>query len=289
MFSEEVNVSKVYSLSSRELLYTHSKMWAICTEAYDGVFTSEVDAKIQKVLNYQLVDRSKENNTAEEREKFIDIFYNDVLENINVTFAQPMSILRYNDEWINLLAELDINSDIKETLSDLHGNESGLILDIVLDANGNTTGFTTSGMQLNTAYETTELGELYKNMSNNPATSDAVMFIEHKKDSDNIIIHTSRNYSLKNYSFPSSNDKESRIIEFNPTLIKRDKQEYVNYWLSNATKFNLMTEDDSIWIKSLIDHQMQEIDLSFVFDADKTLIDVLVYKREVKEFKVWRA
>ena len=34
--------------------------------------------------------------------------------------------------------------------------------------------------------------------------------------------------------------------------------------------------------------RMQEIDFEFEFNGDKTLRDVLVYKREVKEFKVNR-
>lgn len=285
MFSEEVNVSKVYSLSNRELLYTHSKMWASCTEAYDGIFTTEANAKIQKILEYRFINDSLRHRS---KEKYINIYYNDAIDKISITFAQPTSILRINEEWINLLAELDINSGIRETLNDLHGDASGFIQNIILDVNGNTTGFTTNKIELNSAHQTTALGELYENLSNNTATSDCKMWIEHQKDSDNTIVHTSRSYSLRNYSFTSSNNKERKITVYNPTKVERNKQEYVNYWLETATTLNLITEDDGVWIKSLIDHQMQEIDLSFVFDADKTLIDVLVYKREVKEFKVWR-
>lgn len=286
MFSEEVNVSKVYSLSSRELLHTHSRMWAACTEAYDGIFTSEANTQIQKILEYRFInDSNRERNTT----KFIDICYNDAIESIGVTFGQSTKMLYDNAEWINLLAELDLNSDIRETLDDLHAGEFGWIQNIILDVDGNTTGFTTDKMNLNPAHETTAIGQLYKNLSNNTATSDCKMVIEHQKNTDNIIAHTSRSYALRNYSLPSSNDKERKIIDFDLQKVERDKQEYVNYWLKTAATFNLITDDDVVWIKSLIDHQKQEIDLSFVFDGDKTLIDVLVYKREVKEFKIWRA
>ena len=50
----------------------------------------------------------------------------------------------------------------------------------------------------------------------------------------------------------------------------------------------MISADDAAWIRTLIDHDDQEIDFSFVFNLAGALDDVLIYKREAKMFKSFR-
>jgi regulation of enolase protein 1 (concanavalin A-like superfamily) len=50
----------------------------------------------------------------------------------------------------------------------------------------------------------------------------------------------------------------------------------------------MISADDAAWIRTLIDHDDQEIDFSFVFNLAGGLEDVLIYKREARNFNSFR-
>ena len=114
------------------------------------------------------------------------------------------------------------------------------------------------------------------------------VWFEHSKLNDNIVVHTRRDYTNRIYAFPA-NAAEKQIASLQWRKKKRPKSQIRENWIDRIEQvYEMISADDAAWIRTLIDHTDQEIDFSFVFNAAGALDDVLIYKREAKNFKSFR-
>ena len=290
MFTQEYNVSTVYRLSTREQEFVHSKIWAACTcamdDRYPDIFTPEAKQKVQDILTFDYVSPYRQ--TSKGQVKYIDIWYADTIKEIEVTTDIELASLTYANEMLNAVAVLDINDDIKEKFVDLHDVDvptQSKIWSVTIDGNGTTTGVTTTAKDLDPRWIDTELGQFIDKLKKD-ASRDAEFF--HRKGQNGVIIRPWCPYSSRAYVFPALTGTE-KMTSFDWKKRTPSTAETRNRWIDVVTDvYQMITADDAEWIRSLIDHEDQQIDFSFIFDDDKNLVDVYVYKREVCEFKVAR-
>ena len=288
MFSEEYDVSKVYSLSRRELLHTHARMWAVCTslvsDSYEDIFTPEATAKAQDVLQFEFLDSGR--NDSASKTKFIQIYYNDSIEKIHVTTGMNMIHLYEENEWNNIVDILDPNLDIKEvvrnTFADIH--PTGIVVEgFILDGDGNTIGMQTNPQRIRNTESL--LGKTIERLITQPQ----VVFIDWMKDGT-IIVHTRKDYNGRHYTMPR--DPRQTVMNLRRWEYKKTdypKRKIVeDYTQRIVENYELVTDEDRSWMLSLLDHPEQEIDFSYMFTAEGDLTDVLVYKREASRFESWR-
>ena len=292
MFTEEYNVSKVYRLSTREQEFVHAKMWAACTcaesDEYPDIFTPEAKQKIQDILTFDYISPLRE--TSKSYVKYIDIWYADEIKEIEVSTDIMLPLLGYPREMLNAVAVLDINDDIREKFKDLHygrGNRlnGAKVWSITIDKNGNTTGTSTTAKDLDPKWDETELGQ-FINLLKTDKRQDVEFF--HRKNQDGVIIRPWCPYLNRCYDFPSVRGTQKLIsLDWHKKVFSMTQLR--NRWIDVVTNvYQMISADDAEWIRSLIDHDEQQIDFSFIFDGDKKLVDVYVYKREVCNFKVAR-
>jgi len=288
MFSEEYDVSKVYSLSRRELLHTHARMWAVCTSvvsnSYEDIFTSKATAKAQDLLNFEFLDSTK--NDTRSKTKFIEIYYNDSIEKIYVTTGMNMIYLLDSSEWYNILTSFDANPNFREVVSNTFAdiNPTQIIVEgFILDGDGNTIGMQTNPQSIRNTESL--LGKTIQRLVTQPH----VVFIDWMKDGT-IIVHTRRDYNTRYYKMPR--DPNATVLnvrrwEYKKTEFPKRKM-VEDYTQKVVENYELVTDEDRAWMLSILDHPEQEIDFSYVFTAEGDLTDVLVYKREASRFESWR-
>jgi|13_taG_2_1085334.scaffolds.fasta_scaffold03254_4 hypothetical protein len=290
MFSEELDVSKVYRLSTKEIQYTTASMWAVCTsiasDSYDEIFTDSAKSQLIDVLNFDYISKGLE--VSNSMTKYIDICYNDTIEKISATCGVLISSIVDPSEWENAVAVLDLNRDIREkivALFDIPGPINVGISEMHMDVDGNITGLNTSPRVLDPAHKDTQLGVFMKSLADR--ISCKVTF-EHTKGDSGLIVHTHRGYTTRPYTLPKDPTGD-RILEFKHSKKKWTKIQSRDLWIDlMVSRYAMMNDEDAAWCKSLFDHDEQEIDFSFEFDGDYNLIDILVYKREAKDFVSWR-
>ena len=288
MFAEEYDVSKVYSLTRRELLHTHERMWAVCTSvvsnSYENIFTPEATAKAQDILNFEFLDSGK--NYSASKTKFIEIYYNDSIEKIYVNTEMNMFHLLEKKEWYNILTSLDANADFREVVSNTFADINPTQINVegfIIDGDGNTIGMQTNPQRIRNTESL--LGKTMERL----VTQSQTVFIDWMKDGT-IIVHTRRDYNSRYYKMPRDPNQtvldikrwEYKKTEFPKRKLVEDYTQRIN------ENYELITDDDREWMLSLLDHPEQEIDFSYVFTADGDLIDVLVFKREASRFESWR-
>ena len=289
MFSEEYDVSKVYSLSRRELLHTHARMWAVCTsvvsDSYENIFTPEATAKAQDILQFEFLDSGRSDSSS--KTKFVEIYYNDSIEKIYVTTGMNMIHLYEENEWNNVLDKFDPNVNIREVVSNTFAagiNVNQIIVEgFILDGDGNTIGMQTNPQSIRNTESL--LGKTIERLITQPQ----VVFIDWMKDGT-ITVHTRKDFNARHYTMPRDpNQTVMNLRRWEYKKTEYPKREVVeNYTQRIVENYELVTDEDRSWMLSLLDHPEQEIDFSYVFTAEGDLTDVLVYKREASRFESWR-
>jgi hypothetical protein len=289
MFAAELDVSKVYRLSDKSLLHTHARMWPQCTslmdDQYPEIFTDAQIDKIQKVLGFTFInpDYYVPTNTT----KYVEIYYNQEIEKIDVTTDMSVEYLMHDDEWNALSLELDPIEDIRDRMLSLFqriGPNQIRIRKFQFDADGNTIGMSHTPQRITNTLEGSKLYQFIKRISRQ---QHKVWFDQHKADRD-IVVHTRRDYTNRIYAFPA-NAAEKQIASLDWRKKKQPKSNIRNNWIDRIEQiYEMISADDAAWIRTLIDHDDQEIDFSFVFNLAGGLEDVLIYKREARNFNSFR-
>ena len=289
MFAAELDVSKVYRLSDKSLMHTHARMWPQCTslvdDQYPNIFTDAQIDKIQKVLGFTFVgpDYYVPTNTT----KYIEIYYNEEIEQVDVTTDMSVEYLMDDVEWNALSLELDPIEDIRDRMLNLFqriGPNQIRIRKFQFDADGNTIGMSHTPQRITNTLQGSKLYQFIERISHQ---QHKVWFDQHKADRD-IVVHTRRDYINRIYAFPA-NAAEKQIASLDWRKKKRPKSQIRENWIDRIEQvYEMISAEDAAWIRTLIDHTDQEIDFSFVFNAAGALQDVLIYKREAKNFNSFR-
>ena len=289
MFAAELDVSKVYRLSDKSLLHTHARMWPQCTslvdDQYPNIFTDAQIDKIQKVLGFTFVDPDYfvPTNTT----KYIEIYYNEEIEQIEVTTDMSVEFLMPEAEWYQFSLELDPIEDIRERVLNLFqriGPNQVNIGKFKFDADGNTISMSHTPHHITKTLQGSRLYQFVEKISHQQHK----VFFEQFKEDRNIVVHTRRDYTNRIYAFPA-NAEEKQITSLNWRKKKKPKSDIRENWIDRIEQvYEMISADDAAWIRTLIDHDDQEIDFSFVFNLAGALEDVLIYKREAKMFKSFR-
>lgn len=289
MFAAELDVSKVYRLSDKSLLHTHARMWPQCTslvdDQYPNIFTDAQIDKIQKVLGFTFIDPDYfvPSNTT----KYIEIYYNEEIEQIEVTTDMSVEFLMDDKEWYQLKYELDPIEDIRERMLNLFeriGPNQIRVGKFKFDADGNTIAMSHTPQRITKTLQGSTLYRFIEMISHQQHK----VFFEQSKSDRSIVVHTRRDYSNRIYAFPANAaDKEIASLQWRKK--KQPKSNIRNNWIDRIEQvYEMISADDAAWIRTLIDHDDQEIDFSFVFNLAGALDDVLIYKREAKMFKSFR-
>lgn len=289
MFAAELDVSKVYRLSDKSLLHTHARMWPQCTslvdDQYPNIFTDAQTDKIQKVLGFTFID--PDYFVPRYTTKFIDIYHNEEIEEIEVTTDMSVEYLMNEKEWYQLSLELDPIEGIRDKMLNLFeriGPSHLRVEGFKFDADGNTIGMTHNPHLIT---KTLQNSDLYDFIALVGQQEHRVWF-EHSKLNSNIVVHTRRDYANRLYALPA-NAAERQIASLNWRKKRQPKSVVRDKWIDSIENvYELISADDAAWIRTLIDHDDQEIDFSFVFNAAGALDDVLIYKREAKNFQSFR-
>ncbi|CAF34295.1 hypothetical protein S-PM2d230 [Synechococcus phage S-PM2] len=295
MFAEELEVCKVYSIRNREELYTHSKMWAICTsvysDEYEDIFSPEVKQKLQEVLMFEFHDVDK--IIPKSLTKYVEICYKDnEIKQSSVTTEIPFVFMADGVEWHKLTSELQFDDNLRERIDHIFSLNSptDIFCDkVIIDNNGNTIGVSISPTMLKpNSFIDTDLRRIYETASNLKQFVDFDLM----HNDDDIVIHTKQPFNLIVYGVPRDESDSSLLgyKKFKPTKQTYEKSLEVQFHIEDQENlFIACTGDDVEYLKSLITHPSQEIDFSYIFYKDGNLKDVLAYKREVKNFEVWRS
>ena len=59
--------------------------------------------------------------------------------------------------------------------------------------------------------------------------------------------------------------------------------------LNVIRSLDIITDEQEEWLLNLFDHDEQEFDLDYVFNKDGSLKDIIVLKREARDFQIWRS
>ncbi|AOO11525.1 hypothetical protein Np200711_044 [Cyanophage S-RIM44] len=289
MFAAELDVSKVYRLSDKSLLHNHAVMWPQCTSLVDSqypeIFTNAQIDKLQKVLGFTFID--PDYFVPKSTTKFIEIYYNEEIEQIEATTDMSVEYLMDRKEWYQLSLELDPIEGIRERMLNLFeriGPNQIRIGKFKFDADGNTIGMSHTPHRITKLLQNSTLYSFIERISHQQHQ----VWFEHNKLNRNIVVHLRRDYTNRVYAFPA-NAAEKQISSLQWNKKKRPKSEVREKWIDLIEQvYGLISADDAAWIRTLIDHTDQEIDFSFVFSDTGALEDVLVYKREAKNFKSFR-
>lgn len=290
MFTEELDVSKVYSLTSGEMLNTHARMWAVCTsvvsDKYDDIFTPEATLKMQNVLSFEFLN--KDNLVPKTIPRYIDIWYKDEIEKITVSTHLNLIHLFDKKEWYNIASRFDPVVDFRERLIEtfrLNSLNEMVCQGFIIDPNGVTIGMQ-SDNGLFPKVKETHLGHTIDELREQSHE----VLIDWYKDSTDITINVKKDYSNRVYIFPNDPDTDyDRMMKWEYKKEEFAKRKLVEDYLTKVRdRYQLITDEQLTWILSLLDHPEQEIDLSYVFTSAGELKDVLVYKREAKRFEIWR-
>lgn len=289
MFAAELDVSKVYRMSDKSLLHTHARMWPQCTslmdDQYPEIFTDAQIDKIQKVLGFAFIspDYFVPSNTT----KYIEIYYNEEIEKIDVTTDMSVEYLMDDVEWSALSLELDPIEDIRDRVLNLFqriGPNQVRVKSFQFDADGNTIGMSHTPQRITNTLQGSKLYQFIERISQQ---QHEVWFDQHKADR-NIVVHTRYDYTNRIYSFPANAAKD-QIASLNWRKRKLPKSDIRENWIYRIEQvYEMIGAEDAAWIRTLIDHDDQEIDFSFVFNLTGGLEDVLIYKREAKNFQSFR-
>lgn len=294
MFAEELNVSKVYSVRNREELYTHSKMWAVCTSVYSDeypdIFLPEVKQKLQEVLMFEFHDPDR--IIPRSITKYVEIWYNDNnIEKSAVTTEIPFVYMTDKFEWNKILMELQFDDNLRERIDSIFSLNSptDIFVDkVILDATGKTIGVSVSPTLLKSNnFIDTDLRRIYEILMKRQYPVDFDLMHE----DDRIIVHSKKGYNRIVYGVPRD-DSESIFDykKYKPAKQTYDKPLEVQFHIDDQVDEFLSCSDEEVeYLKSLIDHPQQEMDFSYIFDKDGALLDVIAYKREVNNFEVWRS
>jgi len=288
MFTEEFNVSKVYRLSTRSLMHTHSSMWAYCTcaesDEYPDIFTPDAKEKVKDILDYDYVSPYEE--VSRSLVRFVDVYYNDSIEEIEVTSDIDLASLNVQNEMLHAVSTLDIVDDIKEKFVEWHDQDRAVqakICSVIIDNNGTTTGLVTTARKHDPQWNETAFGQLINELGK---ADQRDVYFKHRKGDTGVAIRIWQEYNARRIDIDGT-PKKINSLSWRRTAVSIAEKR--NYYIDVVKdRWQMISEDDATWIRSLIDHEDQEIDFEFEFNGDKTLRDVLVYKREVKEFKVNR-
>lgn len=289
MFAAELDVSKVYRLSDKSLLHTHAVMWPQCTSLVDSqypeIFTDAQTDKIQKVLGYTFID--PDYFVPKSTTKYIEIYYNEEIEQIEVTTDMSVEYLMDNKEWYQLCLELDPIEGIRERMLNLFeriGPNQIRVGKFKFDADGNTISMAHTPQRITKILQGSRLYGFIDKISHQQHK----VWFEHNKSDRNIVVHTRRDYTNRIYAFPA-NAEEKQIASLQWHKKKQPKSNIRNNWIDRIEQvYEMISSEDAEWIRTLIDHDNQEIDFSFVFNVAGALEDVLIYKREAKNFESFR-
>jgi len=263
-------------------------MWACCTcavsDEYPDIFTAEAKQKVKDILEYDYASPFQQCSLSMDR--WIRLCYNDSIEEIEVTSDIELGALKDPAEMLKAVSTLDINGDIKEKFVEWHDLDYpalSTISSIIIDNQGATVGLVTTARKSDPKWDDTPFGQFVSGLDRGGKKS---VFFKHRKGDSGVSIQINHNYHARRIVFDGTPDK---LCSFNwkkkEVSMQEKRDSYIN-WIKDS--WHLITDDDAAWIHSLIDHDGQEIDFEFEFNGDKTLRDVLVYKREVKDFKVSR-
>jgi len=290
MFAAELDVSKIYRLSDKSLLYTNAVMWPQCTSLVDSkypeIFTNEQIDKLQKVLGFTFIDQ--EIIIPQSISRYVGIYYNEEIEQIDVTTDLSLEYLMDDKEWYQLSLELDPIEDLRAKVLNLFERIGPNVIKIVkfkFDADGNTISMSHNAAGITKTLQDSKLYKFTEKILQNNYN----IWFEQNKSDHNIIVHTRRDYTSRVFSLPV-NPTNKGIVSLSWQKKKNSKSEIREKWINLIEQvYEMISADDAAWIRTLIDHTDQEIDFSFVFSDTGALEDVLVYKREAKNFKSFRS
>lgn len=289
MFAAELDVSKVYRLSDKSLLHNHAVMWPQCTSLVDSqypeIFTNAQIDKLQKVLGFTFID--PDYFVPKSTTKFIEIYYNEEIEQIEATTDMSVEYLMDRQEWYQLSLELDPIEGIRERMLNLFeriGPNQIRIGKFKFDADGNTIAMSHTPQRITKLLQNSKLYSFIERISHQQHK----VWFEHNKLNRDIVVHLRRDYTNRVYAFPA-NAAEKQIASLQWNKKKQPKSNIRENWIDRIEQtYEMISADDATWIRTLIDHTDQEIDFSFVFSDTGALEDVLVYKREAKNFQSFR-
>lgn len=289
MFAAELDVSKVYRLSDKSLLHTHAVMWPQCTSLVDSqypeIFTDAQIDKLQKVLGFTFID--PDFFIPRYTTKYVEIYYNEEIEQIEATTDMSLEYLMHKKEWYQLCLELDPIEGIREKILNLFeriGPNQVRIGKFKFDAEGNTISMSHTPQRITNVLQGSKLYGFIERISQQQHK----LWLEHSKLNSNIVVHTRRDYTNRIYAFPA-NAAEKQIASLQWRKKKKPKSDIRENWIDRIEQvYEMISAEDAAWIRTLIDHTDQEIDFSFVFTDTGALEDVLIYKREAKNFQSFR-
>lgn len=293
MFSEELDVSRVFSVKTKEELFTHEKMWAVCTAIvsgdYEDFFDTKLKGSLQKTLLFDFIDPDKV--VPESTTKYIEIWHKDGnIKRASSTTEIPYVYLGKPQEFSQLKVELGFRDNIIARLEEMFFLISPT--DVFIDK----VYFNSDGSYAGISVSPTIIKDTF--LSGSPLRNLLTKLDEKKQKydfdltDDKIIVKPIKYYGNYNYAFPID-VREERALDYKKlsyTKKKVIKEQVVNRYVEIIRDdYELFDDYQAQFVSMLFDHENQELDINVHFNLDGSLDDVLVYKREAKDFKVWRS
>ena len=294
MFSPEFHESKVYSLKNKELFSSFSAMFVYCTSVvsddYPQVFSDALQNRFVDCLKFNFL--REEMMSPQSAERFVYAWHNEgeIIKSGITTDIAYHNVKNYL-HFEQLQLELGVAGDLLqriESISDLTSPSDIIIDQLYYDAEGNYDGVSLNPTRINEDFlPDTQFSAFVSILNENDYPYDFDLI------TDKIVVRPRKNYRESTYSLQSDNRGEDRVLDykkFKPKKIELDKSLTVGMYIDKIRDaWELFSDQDVQYVYDQIDHPEQEISIEVIYNLDGSLDDVLVYKCEVRDFKVWRS
>lgn len=293
-FQEEINTCQLYSLKDQEYLCTYERMWAACTSVVDAKYTSpfteEMKEKLREMLSYD--DALLQLSDSAEFARYFEVWHKDnVVEKASINTAFPWTYTKKKNSMPAKLA-YGITRQMLETCEDMFvwWSPTDVWFDkIYIDANLNSIGLSVSPTDLDPTYlPDSDYARINTALRKKPHIKlDYDIYTDREE-----IVLTSR-VDYHNFSFQvRRNNAVDAITDIGAwkyvgveTNTPRDR----SMQMGMLRELDVITDDEVTWILSICDHEEQEVDLDYVFNKDGSLKDIIVLKRDARDFQIWRS
>lgn len=294
-FQEEIDTCKLYSMNTGEYLCTYERMWAACTSIvdakYSSPFTDDMKSKLTEYLLYNDEELGLDESATLAR--YAEVWHKDnVVEKAAITTEIPFTYLSDGRNYFktkNALALVDETMQVCTSMF-LWDSPTDVYFDkIYCDQNCNTIGLSVSPTALNPEY----LADTHYSRINAQLRKKSFIYLDYDiySDREEIVLTTRVRWHPQQYEMERNLNVDA-ITEMGD--FKFAQKDHINdrhrsMMLNVIRSLDIITDEQEEWLLNLFDHDEQEFDLDYVFNKDGSLKDIIVLKREARDFKIWRS
>ena len=293
-FQEEINTCQLYSLKTQEYLCTYEQMWAACTSVVDDKYTSPFPEEMRERLREMLAYDDEHMNLERSADygRFIEVWHKDnVVEKASVNTKLSWMYTK-SKKSMPAKVTYGVTRDMLEECEKmfLWWSPTDVWFDkIYIDSDLKTIGLSISPTDLDPEYHpNTDYSRINAALRKHPHIK---IDYDLYTDRDEIVLTSRTGYHNFSFNFKKNNNMNAimDMASWNYVGVDANTPRDRSREMGTIRDLDIITDDELLWILSLCDHEEQEVDLDYVFNKDGSLKDIIVLKRDARDFQIWRS